>query len=100
MNKILHQTDFEAQLKKTFQVHSDEHGPVKLTLEEVSGRNREGIEAFSLLFKGPKDPVMRQKLRKIKQNKLGTFTLFMVPVVSGEQNAIMYQSIINRKATE
>ena len=97
MSKLLHLSDFKPQLKKIFQVHRESAGIVKLTLVEVTGRDREGIESFSLIFKGPKEPALPQMTYKIKQTKLGEFRLFLVPVVSGEQNAVLYQAIINRR---
>lgn len=98
MSKILHLADFRPHLKKVFQVHSEDEGVVKVNLVEAEGRDRKGIESFSLIFKGPKEPVLKQKTYKVKQSKLGEFKIFMVPIVSGEQNAVLYQTIINRRA--
>lgn len=97
MSKLIHRSDFEPHLKKTFQVHSESAGIVKVTLVEVTGKNREGMESFSLIFKGPKEPVLPQMTYKMKQTKVGEFRIFLVPIVSGEQNAVLYQAIINRR---
>ncbi len=98
MSKTLHLPDFKSQMKKTFQVYGESEGVVKITLVEAVDKSREGIEAFSLVFKGPKEPALKQMTYKMKQNKLGEFKIFLVPIVSGETEAVLYQSIFNRKA--
>lgn len=96
MSKLLHQADFDPHLKKVFQVHSEAAGIVKINLVEVTGKSTKEIESFSLIFKGPKEPVLPQMTYKMKHSKLGEFMLFLVPIAYGKQDGTYYQSIFNR----
>jgi len=100
MSKRLHHSDFEPHLKNSFKVHSQELGSVNVILAEAVSRNRQGMESYSLIFKGPKEPVLKQMTYKITNNKMGDFRLFLVPINSNTQGGMLYQSVVNRKLEE
>ena len=60
-------------------------------------RNGMVQEAFSLMFDGPENPVLPQRIYSFEHEKIGRFDLFIVPV---ERTAagIRYQALFNRLA--
>ena len=96
MTKILHKSDFEPHLEQVFKVDGDVPHPLDLTLVEVNERGNEEIEHFSIIFRGPKEPVAPQKTYKMTHPAMGEFRLFLVPIVYGKQDGMYYQSIFNR----
>jgi hypothetical protein len=96
---------FASQLNTTFEVHC-EGTVVPLRLVEAK-RGRAGTnpaargvtyEQFSLLFAGPVQPVLEQKIHEFVHSKIGRFEMFIVPVNSGATASIRYECIFNRPA--
>ena len=96
MAENLTKSSFDPHLNDKFEVNTDIHGAVELELVEVSEHNRDNLECFSLLFKGPKDKLFDQKLYKVVHTQMGEFSLFLVPVVHPKQDAVYYESVFNR----
>jgi hypothetical protein len=92
--------------KAKFRVPLDETHGIELELVEVllvrprgeasTGASEAGQESFSLLFHGPDNRLLPQRMHVFEQEKIGSFELFIVPVgrVAG---AIQYQAIFNRQ---
>ncbi len=49
---------------------------------------------FSLLFHGPADPVLPQKIYQMEHERLGALALFVVPV-GRDATAVKYETIFN-----
>ena len=63
----------------------------------ASGKaNKTSKEAFSLLFRGPKDTTLQQDTYLIEHEKLGLFSFLIVPVGTKDKRAAHYEAIINR----
>lgn len=92
----LKKSSFDPHVNDRFEVHTDTLGAVEVELVKVSEHNRENLESFSLLFKGPKDRFFDQKLYKVKHPKMGELELFLVPVVHEKQDAFYYESVFSR----
>ena len=78
---------------------SDESiGPVNLELVEVADRSTESLDAFTLLFLGPRVPAFAQGTVRLVHQALGSLDLFLVPILSprADDAHICYQAIINR----
>ncbi len=99
-DKLLHKPDFDPYLNQTFTVHSEELGDQEVEMVELTEKKYPGQESFSMLFKGPKEPVMQQMTYKISHEKMGQLNLFLVPINYHKQDGMYYQSIINRLIEE
>ncbi|MBL1264485.1 DUF6916 family protein [Methylomicrobium sp. RS1] len=87
--------NWEAYLNKDFQVQVDHRNAVDMNLVSVSGFGRRlngGREAYSLLFQGPGQPVLVQRIYRIQQSQLGSMDIFLVPV-GKEAGGIQYEAV-------
>lgn len=51
-------------------------------------------EPFALLFRGPNDAPLTQRIYSMKHDVLGEFALFLVPI-DKDENGMVYESIYN-----
>src|SRR6478672_10065108 len=83
-------TTFASQLNTAFQVVDAPVGRVELKLIEAKGtrvspHQRADTpdahnEKFSLIFSGPAEPRMAQRIYRFEHAKIGTFEMFIVPI--------------------
>jgi hypothetical protein len=97
---LMDRTAFEKQLHTQF-LFNHEAAKVPVTLVEVTNlashkQNQAGKEAFSLIFRGPKDATLKQNTYLIEHEKLGLFSFLVVPVKTRDNRAAHYAAIINR----
>ena len=73
-------------------------GPVDLELTDVKDLSSEAVEAFSILFRGPREQEFGQGNYRLEHEALGEVNLFLVPVLDPQprDDRICYQSIISR----
>jgi hypothetical protein len=81
----LTKSDWERYLNENFQLDPAPLNlrPLQLTLASVSGygqRQAGNREAYSLLFLGPPQPVLPQRIYRISHAELGELEIFLVPV--------------------
>ena len=102
----LEQLDFEtfAKLLKTnFRVWIDAQQAVELELSEITplrisstgGKNGPKYENFALMFRGPADRLLAQRIYLFESAQLGRFELFIVPV-GRDPDGVRYQATFNR----
>lgn len=96
----LNKAAFESQLHTEFLINQAA-AKVPVTLVEVANlasrkANRTSKEAFSLLFRGPKDTTLQQDTYLIEHEKMGLFSFLIVPVRTKDTRAEHYEAIINR----
>jgi hypothetical protein len=72
-------------------VATQEHGG----LPQSGSPGAAETESFSLYFLGPINPVLPQGTYIFQQERLGEFSLFIVPI-GRETNGIKYEAVINR----
>ena len=53
-------------------------------------------EGFSLLFKGSGASALAQNTYTLEHEKLGTFSLLLVPTPNKKKNQVAYEAVINR----
>lgn len=99
-----------AQVNTAFRVHKAVGGTVTLELLEaklaaedlrpVGGppASPPAFERFSLLFRGPRDQLLEQRIHSFEHGSIGRFEMFIVPVASREKNGVCYEAIFNRPA--
>jgi hypothetical protein len=96
MAELLKKSSFDPHLNDKFKIHTESVGVVEVELVEITEKNTEKVECFSLIFKGPKDKEFEQNTHKVDHVKMGKFDLFIVPIISEKQDGIYYQAIFNR----
>ena len=98
MAETLNKKDFDPHLNSSFAIHTEEGQTVKAKLVEISDHSNEKIDAFSLLFKGPKNKPIPQDTQKVKHAKLGELSLFIGPVVYHKTDGTYYEAVFSRLA--
>ena len=89
---------FQAQLRTQFFLGAS-RVPIRLieVIDLGSKRSANGPrEAFSLTFHGDNASPLRQETYMIEHEKLGMFSLLIVPIVSKDKSARYYEAVINR----
>ncbi len=97
---LLNKAAFMAQLNTEFRFH---HGrtkvPVKL-VEVADLVHRKGAspgkEGFALVFSGPRSLAMTQDTYCIEHEKLGSFSLLIVPIGTKDKGRRSYEAVLNR----
>jgi hypothetical protein len=102
LEKLNFQT-FAGQLHTIFHVVLGDGNVVPLELiEATEGTPRQAgnqgtvYENFSLLFAGPLQPVLEQRIHSFQHPAVGRFEIFIVPVVSRDPSGMRYECIFNR----
>ena len=85
---------FAEHLNSTFRLH---HKPATTVLElvAVSDGSTQGHVNFSLLFRGPHQPLVPQRIYPMEHDRLGRFDLFIVPV-KRDAHGLYYEAVFNR----
>jgi hypothetical protein len=96
MPELLAIAAFAPWLDGLFQVRADGLA-LDLTLIEAKAlRSRAGQlrEPFALLFRGPLEPVLPQRLHTVHHEALGSLEIFLVPV-GPDETGQRYEAIFN-----
>jgi hypothetical protein len=85
---------FAEHLNSTFRL---QHQPATTELEllEVSDGSTDGHVNFSLLFRGPLQPLLLQQIYPVEHDRLGRFDLFIVPI-RRDAHGLYYEAVFNR----
>ncbi len=80
---------FTRHLGERFRVHAGQDEPFEIELIQASGSGqdltghaggREPRSPFALLFRGPGDILLPQRIYRLEHDEMGTIDLFLVPV--------------------
>ena len=80
---------FEARIGSTFRIVRDEGPALESELEAVEGGGGEpaaaaraaGLrEPFSIVLRGPAEPLLPQRIYRLEHDELGPLELFLVPI--------------------
>ena len=89
---------FRAQLGTVFRVDCDGR-QVPLCLTEVAdGRSGGGFQRFSVIFHGPVEPPLVQGNYTFHHDALGSFPLFIVPLLESNAERMVYEACFSRRA--
>ena len=74
--------------------------PLELKLSEVTphpsaARGANTREPFSLLFHGPPEPVLPQRIYPLEHPELGKLELFLVPIGPDPNGTMQYEAVFN-----
>jgi Domain of unknown function (DUF6916) len=87
---------FKDQLHTKFQLHGFASAPVALELISVEELpTLPNLELFSLHFRGPATPLLRQQIWQLNHVTLGSLELFLTPIES-DQTGVTYEVVFNR----
>lgn len=98
--KVLQFSDFSSLVGSSFHVHTQSSALLQLELVEATkigdrpAAQNNRTESFSLLFKGPSDSVLPQKIYSLTHSQLGDLDIFLVPVKQ-DADGISYEAIFN-----
>jgi hypothetical protein len=88
--------DFAAALHTRFGLREDIPQPIELELVQVSElRSTPRQEMFSILFRGPLETPLVQRIYRMEHAQMGALELFIVPVARNEQG-YEYEAVFNR----
>ena len=94
---------FRPYIGDTFRIHRDVSQPLDTSLIEVTELGRKPAGAanarftrapFSIVFRGPRDILLPQRIYRIEHNQIGTFDLFLVPIGS-DSDGLRYEAVFN-----
>lgn len=95
MLETLTKASFDDHMNTLFTIIDESAGPVELELVEAEENITEKLYSFSILFVGPADMPLIQKIYKIEHDRMGTLDLFLVPV--GQTGAgLEYEAVFSR----
>jgi hypothetical protein len=96
MEASLTHEEFVQQANGKFQVEFDENADVELELTDVSElKLYPQQEEFVLVFRGPGDMFLGQGPRYFKNDQMGRFEIFIVPIRQDAQG-FYYEAVFNR----
>lgn len=92
--------DFAPYLNQEFRIHLDSSRMLEAELVDVaelgstSKRQPASTErpAFSIVFRGPKDIVLAQRIYRLEHEEMGQLDLFLVPIGPDEEG-MLYEAL-------
>ena len=91
---------FAEQIGKTFRLPLMDGPVLDLVLVEArnlslhAGNPGPRREPFSLLFRGPKAPVLPQRIYPLENEAFGSLEIFLVPIAA-DADGVKYEAIFN-----
>jgi hypothetical protein len=96
MPEQLTQADFAPLLRQVFSVDiADARLTMELVcVERLGSAPSSGRQPFSLLFRGPLEPLLPQHIYVLQHSALGTLEMFLVPI-GPDEHGQRYQAIFS-----
>jgi hypothetical protein len=93
----LRSADFAPYLNQTFDLYYGGAEPLGVELIEVTDLKSRGGDSdhrapFSIVFRGPTDNLLPQKIYRIEHEKMGTLDIFLVPIMP-DKLGLRYEAI-------
>jgi hypothetical protein len=92
----LEKSTFDPYVEQKFLIHFGVSERIEVELVNISEVKSQKTESFSLLFRGPFDKILAQGTYRMEHPKMGTFELFLVPVMVAGDRSIHYEAVFNR----
>ena len=93
------QEEFRPHIGTTFVVTPQRRDDqVKLELTEIADHSTEQLDAFSLMFLGPKDQLFDQGIQAMDHESLGRLSMFLTPILSPglAEHLVRYEAVYSR----
>jgi hypothetical protein len=95
MLEALQAADFEAQLGTAFRIEFVGHAPIELVLNEVvvyPDHSQSALRTpFSLMFHGPRELGLPQRIYPLQHADLGVLEIFIVPL-GPDEHGMRYEA--------
>ena len=88
---------FAGCLQQTFQLsNGDDSHPLLLISADRHAKQPDNHHppGFSLLFQGPREPVLPQRMYRLNHDRLGEFDLFIVPI-GADDEGVHYEAVFS-----
>jgi hypothetical protein len=90
---------FTGHVGSTFRIYPDASNPLDVELISATGLGerpeRESVgrrEPFSIVFRGPGDVLLPQRIYRTEHDRIGSFELFLVPI-GPDEKGLRYEAI-------
>lgn len=87
---------FEPHVGTAFRIDFTDHAPIELVLAQVDAHGGPAVpgnrQAFSLLFQGPLEPVLPQRIYPLQHTELGVLEIFIVPL-GPDELGLRYEAV-------
>ena len=98
LSAVTHE-DFEPCLNGTFTVKAEDIDEQQIELIEIKPLGERNPDAkirqpFSLLFRGPSEPMLPQQMYQLENAACGELLLFLVPV-GPDEKGMLYDTVFN-----
>ena len=100
MSEQLTKANFDPHLNTTFEIHAEGGDTIEAELVKIEAKQSEWVESFSVIFRGPKEPVLPHETHQVKHPEMGELNLFMGPIVYEKQDGIYYEAVFTRSKEE
>ena len=99
MSDKLTSADFSPYLNQKFKIHYESSRFLEVELVEVEDFPTKWMgpskrPPFSIVFRGPKDLVLPQRMYNVEHDKMGTLELFLVPIMPDAEGNL-YEGVFN-----
>lgn len=99
MAASLTEEEFSKHVNTLFRINLDAEAPVDLELVEVkpymkNPSDQDGLERFSVFFKGPGKPFLPQHTYTLSHHGMGTIDIFLVPI-GPDGDGFLYEAVFN-----
>ena len=92
--------DFLPYLNQAFLIRRQGGEPLKAELIEVTQLGSEpageapsaGRRPFSIVFRGPREPIYPQQVYEVQHGKIGSLSMFLVPI-GPDQEGMRYEAV-------
>ncbi len=81
---------FSGRIGERFRVRFEAETPVEVELaaaQALGSAEGAGRAPFSIVFRGPQEPIYEQRIYPVEHDELGSFELFLVPIASDASGA-------------
>jgi hypothetical protein len=86
---------FAPHVGETFTIDLEDGARLNATLVSAEGSQKGGVENFSLLFAGPREPQLPQGMRTVGHPVVGSYDIFLVPV-GADDASVTYEAVFTR----
>jgi hypothetical protein len=90
--------DFSQYIDQKFSAHIEGNEPMELVLTEATEmgaapQDPQYRQAFSVVFVGPAQPILPQRIYRVEHEDMGALDLFLVPLGPNRDGRIRYETV-------
>ena len=85
---------FSGHLGSSFRVYPDDSSTLDLELASATELGESSGRPFSVVFRGPRDAPLPQRIYRMEHAEIGVFDIFLVPIGPDEEG-LLYEAIFN-----